>query len=259
MTTNEPAAPADMSCCTTGYLDVGETTGTLGTLGGVNAYFARPAAPSEKALLICTDVFGFELINVRLIADIVCKETGFLVVVPDLFDGDALPVSLIDMMDEKPKSVWGSISRGARMFGSVFSMLPWITRHGDASIRPKLEAIVTDLRTTHGVKRLAAQGFCWGGRYSILLAGTDRVDVCINNHPSRVSFPADIEALAKPSFFVLAEVRHRAGTGGMGRVAQKRIGRGGPERGGERFTKNRAGKPTERHSLAHRRNGVAIH
>jgi dienelactone hydrolase len=210
-TTTEPVADAAaagaMDCCVTGYLDVGETRGTDGTLGGFPAYFARPAIPTTKALMICTDVFGYNLINIRLLADTVCRETGLLVVVPDLFDGDALPVSLMDMVEAKADGWWGAAVKGVRMVGTlVGTLLPWMLRHGDNAIRPKLEPIVRDLRAAHGIERVAAQGFCWGGRYSILLASTDLVDVGVHNHPSRVGFPADVEGISKPSFFVFAEV-----------------------------------------------------
>ena len=125
-------------CCRTGFLDEGTTTGTVAPLGGCSTYWAKPEAPTDKAVVLCTDIFGYELPNIRLMADMLCRETGFLIVVPDVFDGDAMPVTLLDVMDEKPTSVLGTVGKGARLFGTIaFGFLPWMFRHGDGPLVPK--------------------------------------------------------------------------------------------------------------------------
>ena len=189
--------------CVKGFADVGEPRGTDERVGGCAAYVARPrtttttttTTPVRKALVICTDIFGHTPTNVRLIADRFAEDAGVLVVVPDLCDGDAIPLSFMT-------------NRAA------FDLGAWMGKHGDAATVPLLRAVVADLRAAHGIERVAVQGYCWGGRYAILGASTgggdggQRVaDLVVACHPSRVSVPKDIEAIETPALFVCAEVR----------------------------------------------------
>jgi dienelactone hydrolase len=73
-----------MSCenCKTGFKWNGETTGKESTLGKTNAYVAGDS--KDAAVLILTDIFGWKLPNIRLIADHFAKEAQATVYVPDL-------------------------------------------------------------------------------------------------------------------------------------------------------------------------------
>ena len=48
-------------CCFSGTLDTGTPRGSLVSLGGVQTYLARPSSPSDKAVVISTDLFGLNL------------------------------------------------------------------------------------------------------------------------------------------------------------------------------------------------------
>jgi dienelactone hydrolase len=56
-----------------------------------------------------------------------------------------------------------------------------------------------------------AIGFCWGGRYAILQAHARKegqiggVDAAYACHPSLLSIPADIEAVAKPTSIAVGD------------------------------------------------------
>lgn len=207
-TETQPAAAASAATPVAPSAEMATPTGTEERLGGINTYFARPAQPTDKALLLIHDIFGWTYYNTRLIADRVAREVGCLVVVPDLLNGPGLPTSLIPVMTEKPATAWKSLTHGARMAGiGLTKFMPFIYRNRISTVQHKLEPIVLDLRSNHAVKRLAAHGYCWGGRYSILLAATDHIDVGIHNHPSLVDFPTDIEAIKKPCLLLCAEVR----------------------------------------------------
>lgn len=58
----------------------------------VDAYLVLPPGVTkpEAAVVIFTDIYGWELNNTRLWADRLAKEGGFLVVVPDFFHNDSL-------------------------------------------------------------------------------------------------------------------------------------------------------------------------
>jgi dienelactone hydrolase len=52
---------------------------------------------------------------------------------------------------------------------------------------------------------LGCWGFCWGGRYSVLLGGGDRVLCAIAAHPSGLTMPSNVNDLKKPTLFLCAE------------------------------------------------------
>jgi hypothetical protein len=56
------------SCCITGHISQGTPTGEYIKIEGVDAYVAKPKEPSKAAIVISTDVFGYKLPNVQLIA-----------------------------------------------------------------------------------------------------------------------------------------------------------------------------------------------
>jgi dienelactone hydrolase len=181
-------AGADVCVCVRGFTDVGTPRGEDGHVGGCPAYLVRPPAAEAptRALIICPDIFGHTPTNVRLIADRLAEEAGLLVVVPDLYDGDAVPLSFLN---------------------NRFDLQPWFQRHGDAAVLPHLRAIVTALGA-QGCVRVGAQGYCWGGRFAILLGGQEQLaHVVVACHPSRVAMPQDVEALQAPALFCCAEVK----------------------------------------------------
>lgn len=76
-----------MSCpdCVTGFIHSGTPKGAEVKIGGVNAYTVGPE-DSKRVIVIGTDIFGWRLVNARLLADEYASK-GFRVVIPDLFSG----------------------------------------------------------------------------------------------------------------------------------------------------------------------------
>lgn len=65
----------------------GETTGSVKDVGGVQSYVTG----SGKATIVyATDIFGLGIKNPKIIADALAKESGFRVVVPDVFEGEPM-------------------------------------------------------------------------------------------------------------------------------------------------------------------------
>jgi hypothetical protein len=56
------------SCCVTGHISQGAPTGEFVKSGGVDAYVAKPKGSCKQGVIIATDVFGYKLPNVQLIA-----------------------------------------------------------------------------------------------------------------------------------------------------------------------------------------------
>jgi dienelactone hydrolase len=81
------------------------------------------------------------------------------------------------------------------------TMGPWLIKHREAVSLPLIQKFVSHLRSDPSHKKIGAVGFCWGGRYAILLAheGADPyVDAAVALHPSFLSMPDEIEKIGKP-------------------------------------------------------------
>jgi dienelactone hydrolase len=74
-----------MSCenCKKGFKWDGASVGKETTLNNASAYVTGDS--KEAAILIVTDIFGWKLPNIRIIADHYAKEANATVYVPDMF------------------------------------------------------------------------------------------------------------------------------------------------------------------------------
>ncbi|KAK5877490.1 hypothetical protein CesoFtcFv8_024991 [Champsocephalus esox] len=52
----------------------------------IGAYLVKPSAPSDKAIIVIQDIFGWQLPNTRYMADLLA-DNGYIAVCPDLFVG----------------------------------------------------------------------------------------------------------------------------------------------------------------------------
>ena len=147
-------------------------------VGGVPTFVV---GAGSKRVLVCTDIFGWELPNIRNLARAFAAGGDFTVFIPDLCSGDAIKPDSFDRA----------------------TFPAWRSRHGDEQTIPIAEAVVADLRNSEGP--LFTIGFCWGARWSVLLAqNASKVDGFAIAHPSFVT-TADIEKTAVPGIFLLAE------------------------------------------------------
>jgi len=79
---------SQIGCCG-GHIDKGTPDGEIKTVAGVKCYQSKiEPSNTDTLIVIATDIFGYTLPNVRLIADKFANETGILCIVPDLFQGD---------------------------------------------------------------------------------------------------------------------------------------------------------------------------
>ncbi|UZJ53634.1 hypothetical protein CBS101457_002954 [Exobasidium rhododendri] len=87
--------------------------------------------------------------------------------------------------------------KGREMQAAFADVGPWLERHNDDVVGPKIARTVVAL--SQGSDKLAVLGFCWGGRQAILLAnGQHSIRAIVANHPSYTEFPATFEAIQKP-------------------------------------------------------------
>jgi dienelactone hydrolase len=160
----------------------GEPVGTEKKYNGVNLYISKPQCKSPKVgVLYMTDVFGIQLAQNKLLADSFAR-AGFLVVAPDMFNGTPAPLDF-----DTPG----------------FNATEFTLKHGPNATDPILATAVSYLKTT-GVEKIAATGYCYGGRYTFRVLAAGGVDVGFAAHPSLLEDP-EILAITGPISVAAAE------------------------------------------------------
>ncbi|CAD5167892.1 endo-1,3;1,4-beta-D-glucanase-like isoform X1 [Musa acuminata AAA Group] len=145
-------------------------------LGGVRAYTA--GSPNSKlAVLLISDIFGFEAPNLRKIADKIAT-SGFFVVVPNLLYDD--PYSADN--PERPISIW-------------------IQSHSPDKGCQDAKPIIAALKNK-GISAVGAAGFCWGGKVVVELAKSSEIEAAVLCHPSFVNID-DMKAGVKCPISIL--------------------------------------------------------
>lgn len=106
----------------------------------INAYVVKPAAASEKAIIVIQDIFGWKLPNTRYMADMLASN-GYIAVCPDFFVG---------------KEPW-SRSHDWSTFQD------WLEDKKATNIKTEMDATIKFLKDQCGAKQIGVVGFCWGG------------------------------------------------------------------------------------------------
>ncbi|CAL5183853.1 unnamed protein product [Lathyrus oleraceus] len=136
--------------------------GAVLQLGGLQSYVT--GLPHTKlALILISDVFGYEAPNLRKLADKL-STSGFLVVVPDLLYGDYFEI-------DNPH----------------FDRVSWLNAHGMDKASEDTKPLIAALRSK-GVTSIGAAGFCWGGVVVAKLAVSgDIIQAAVILHPGAIS------------------------------------------------------------------------
>ncbi|KAJ5976228.1 hypothetical protein N7481_009935 [Penicillium waksmanii] len=162
----------------------------------LNTYITYPKDKSaDKAVLFLTDIFGI-FPNAQLLADEFANN-GFLTVIPDLFEGDQISVK--DMESGKA------------------DLPAWLPKHQPGNIDPIIEKTIKYMRETLNVKKIAAVGYCFGGKYVTRYLKPGQIDVGYSAHPSFVTHeelgaikgPFSIAAAETDSIFT-TQLRHES-------------------------------------------------
>ncbi|KAM7197484.1 Alpha/Beta hydrolase fold [Naviculisporaceae sp. PSN 640] len=162
----------------------GTPVGSEIVVNGSTLYVSNTTCNKPKVgVLYLTDAFSIQFVNNKLLADSFAR-AGFLTVAPDMFNNDPAPFDLAT---------------------PGFNATEWTLRHNPTAIHPILATAVAYLRS-RGVTKVAAAGYCFGGRYSFrMLAAGLGVDVGFSAHPSLLE-DSEILAVTGPISIAAAEV-----------------------------------------------------
>lgn len=152
--------------------------GSVEEIGGIKSYVSGPDT-SNRAVLLISDVYGYEAPNLRKLADKV-GAAGFYAVVPDLMHGD--PYNASD--PKKPLPVWKQLHPPDKAAEDALPIF--------AALRSK------------GISAIGAAGFCWGGKVAVIQASSDDIQAAVLLHPSNVTVE-DMKGVRKPIAIFAAE------------------------------------------------------
>ncbi|KAF2711364.1 alpha/beta-hydrolase [Pleomassaria siparia CBS 279.74] len=172
------------ACCAVGVKHEGTATGEFKQIGGVRTYVAYPKDKStQNAIVIFTDIMGIDLINVQLIAD-QFAESGYFVVVPDLFNGKPVPLN-------PPEG---------------FDIMEWVRTEMPTVpiVDPIVEATIKELRGSLGSKKIGGVGYCFGGKYVCRWLKDGHLDAGYTAHPSFVD-AEELQGITGPLSIAAAE------------------------------------------------------
>ncbi|KAK0635552.1 Alpha/Beta hydrolase protein [Bombardia bombarda] len=156
------------------------STGEITKLGGVDVYISKPSdyphTPS-RFLLLLTGGTGLLSVNNQIQADNFAAE-GYVVVMPDLFEGEPAPNSSSNPSQEEQSSgssLLDAFKTKAAEAAKSFLIDMWLARHTAAKVMPLLHKVLdaskdefADAVSNGG--GVYAVGYCFGARYILLLA-----------------------------------------------------------------------------------------
>lgn len=169
-------------CCFKGFYRKGETKGLHKDIFGVDSYVVGLENPSDKVVVIMTDVYGNRLNNVLLTADQIA-ESGYQVYVPDiLFNNPALDLNV------------------------PLDIPAWMASHPVDRAHNLVTKYLSDLRKHVNPKFVGIIGYCYGAKFAIkqIDSASGIVDACAIAHPSLVTIE-DVAAIGKPLLISAAE------------------------------------------------------
>ncbi|KAI0838444.1 alpha/beta-hydrolase [Hypoxylon sp. FL0890] len=160
----------------------GDPVGKEQVYNDINMYVTGNA--SDTGVLYLTDVFGIQLLENKLLADSFGR-AGYLTVAPDMFNGTPAPADI----DGQPG----------------FDATKFLADHSPNVTDPILATTIDFMRTTLGVKKIVATGYCFGGRYTFrLLAEGKGAAAGFAAHPSLLE-DAEISAITGPASIAAAD------------------------------------------------------
>jgi len=121
-----------------------------------------------------------------------------------IFSGDPLNFSILPKLAPTKQQAEGKTQEelSTNLGEAYASMGPWLSKHNVETAYPLIQNFLSHLRADRGHKKIGAVGFCWGGKFAVLLThqnANPMVDAAVALHPSLLSLPEDIEKITRPT------------------------------------------------------------
>lgn len=159
--------------------------GRVETLGHIKAYVSCGSQHIHKAVILVSDVYGYEALNLRRLADKVAS-CGYFVLVPDYFHGDPyVRASTGDPVANQPE---------------------WLQKHQPAEGFEDSKKLI-EILNIKGITSIGASGFCWGAKVVVELAKGDYIKAGVLLHPSLL-LEDDFRVIKEPIAILGAEFDH---------------------------------------------------
>ncbi|OLL26017.1 Protein AIM2 [Neolecta irregularis DAH-3] len=172
-------------------------SGSVTTIATLDTYVAKPSSgDTSKCILVLSDALGFSDPNLRVLGDDFASN-GYYVVIPDLLEGDPIPEEVLPAQSPD-RFVIEKIKHG---IATAIYVPFWRRRHNEERTMAILRAYIEALRTEHGVRKIGAIGFSWGGRYTLKLEYIEAGIVC---HPTGIE-AADFDGVICPIHYILTQ------------------------------------------------------
>lgn len=150
----------------------------------VEVYISRPSdypSTPAKLLLLLTNGTGINSPNNKHQADFFARH-NYLVIMPDLFNKDPAPNSkpAEDIPGDSADSSWiDTLKLKAAETAKSFMLDMWLARHTEETVMPVVRGILEKATEEFGDaaeygEGVYAVGYCFGGRYVLLLAGQEK-------------------------------------------------------------------------------------
>ncbi|KAI0201659.1 dienelactone hydrolase family protein [Astrocystis sublimbata] len=206
-----------MSCpaCFTGGVHEGTPTGTITKLHGLDVYVAEPASGNtpKGIIVLLPDIFGWDFVNIQLMADSFAKKKDYRVYLPDFMDGNAASPSIINSMQKVlAAKTWYETSKPYHVVSLLTVALPAVYWNRPGKTWPTVKSFMEALRLNEAAHLpVAVTGYCWGGKHVVTLAegfeinGKPLIDVGFTAHPSFLTLFEDIEKIMVPVSFAIPE------------------------------------------------------
>ncbi|KAI1326756.1 dienelactone hydrolase [Xylariaceae sp. FL0255] len=189
-------------CCTVGVKHDGAPTGADIKVGKYAGYLATPdpaKAHKGAAILFIPDVIGIWQ-NSKLMADQFAAN-GYLTLIPDVFNGDPIPLNRPEGFDLQQWKNHGSTGDNP---------------HTTEAVDPIVELAIKYLESEHSITKIGAVGYCFGAKY-VARHYKNGIKVGYFAHPSFVDeeelkgFKAPLSiAAAETDQIFPSEKRHRS-------------------------------------------------
>ena len=89
------------------------------------------------------------------------------------------------------------IDKGVKTAKVGTTLGPWLYKHAESVSLPLISGFVRHVKQVPYTNSVGCIGFCWGGRYAILMAH-DLADAAVAQHPSLVAVPGDFDPVTRP-------------------------------------------------------------